>query len=162
MQYELHDTLLIIKTEEGFETTIDVEYLSQVEIDNMLKHLVQNDQDEDEDGNPTQVSNLTFPSYDMIPTDYHRDITSFLQVRKDTNEIIILIQIDHSHYSTSLLQKLPLNDDTRGTMVEMLNKLTDVAFPGTVVDIHEQFVINAEAEEDDSSDSDSTTSSSSA
>ena len=149
MQYELHDTLLIIKSEEGFEITIDADFLSRVEIEDMLKHLVQNDTEEDEEGNPSQISNLTLPTYDMIPLDYDREITSFIQVRKDTYEIIILIQADHSHYSTSILHKFPLNEENCGTMVEILNKLTDVAFSGTVADIHDQFMINAEIEADD-------------
>lgn len=153
MQYELHDTLLIIKSDERFETTIDAEFLSQVEIEGMLNFLVQNDGEADEEGNPIQVSNLTLPTYDLLPPDYDREITSFIQVRKDTNEIIILLQVDHSHYSTSLLHKFLFNEENKGTMVEMLNKLMDVAFPGTIVDIHEQFVIDAEHGDDTTSNS---------
>ena len=152
MQYELHDTLLIIKSDEGFETAIDAEFLSQVEVEAMLNFLVQNDSEADEEGNPLQVSNLTLPTYDLIPLDYDREITSFIQVRKDTDEITILLQVDHSHYSTSLFHKFPLNEENKGLMVEMLNKLLDVAFPGTVVDIHEHFVLHAEHNDDSSSD----------
>ena len=147
MQYELHDTLLIIKSNNGFETAIDAEYLSKVEIENMLNFLVQNDVEDDEDDDysdesSTQICNLTLPTYNLIPFDHDRDITSFIQVRKDSNEIIILLQVDHSHYSTSFLQKFPLNQENICIMVEMLNKLLNVAFSGTIIDINEHFVID--------------------
>lgn len=148
MQYELHDTLLIIKSNNGFETAIDAEYLSKVEIENMLNFLVQNDveddddEDDDSDESSTQICNLTLPTYNLIPLDHYRDITSFIQVRKDSNEIIILLQVDHSHYSTSFVQKFSLNQENICIMVEMLNKLLDVAFSGTIIDINEHFVID--------------------
>ena len=158
MQYELHDTLLIIKSDEGFETTIDAEYLSKIEIDSMLNFLVQNEIVEiDEDGNPMQISNITLPTFDLLPLDYDRDVTSFIQVRKDTNEIIILIQVDHLRYSTSIMNKFPLNSENKNTMIEMLNKLTDIAFFGTLSDIYDHFAVS-DSDESDSDSSDSSNS----
>lgn len=153
LEYELYEKTLIIKSGERFETTVDVEYLSQVEIDNMLNHLVQNEVDDS--GNPIQISNLTLPVYDLVPFDFDRDITSFIQVKKDTNEILFVLQIDHPLYSTSFFQKSPLNQENKEVLVDMLNEIQPLSFPGTIVDIHDQFEVDSSDEDDEQDNSSS-------
>jgi hypothetical protein len=144
MEYELYDTVLIIKNNNGFEATLDTEYLCIDEINEMLKKLEQNDNEVND------TVNLTFPTYDMTLPEPEKDINSFLQIKFDINKIFLLIQIDHSRYSTSFLQEFSLTESNKLTLIEMLNKLTTVCFNGSNDELIQLFTFESSEEDEES------------
>lgn len=163
MQYELHESVLVIKGENGSEFSIDAEFLVRDEVDKMLDKLLQyqipeEGKEEENDADPIPASSLSFPVYDTVVGD-DRDLNAFLQVDYDRRYILFLFQVDHPLFSTSFLQKFPLNDDTKGTLIDMLNEVRGVAYDGDIVELATHFAMmgeDSESETDSETGSDST------
>lgn len=157
MQYEVHESVLLIKGENGTEFSIDAEFLSRDEIDKMLDKLLQYQipEEEEDDADPIPIFSLSFPVYDTISGD-GRDLNAFLQVDYERRYIIILFQVDHPLFSTSFLQKFPFNNDTKSTLINMLNEVRDVSYDGSIVELATHFAMADDGiEYGSSSDSDS-------